>query len=386
MVSDETLLLQFQAGLLTALEELFVRYRDPVYGFFRRRLSNISRAEGSFPYGPKTVFNVSSTYQKAEPFGNAVERIYPGSPSPFPSEFCLDMVAIFCDIDDFCRRFLLAPPLVLETHSRRKSKRPCGLARSEVLTILVYFHASHYRTLKHFYRDHMLGQRRAEFSRLLSYTRFVELIPWALLPLCADLQTRQGSCTGLQFIDSLPIRVCHNRRIHSHKGFAGLAQRGKGSMGWFYGFKLHLVSHEQGELLAAALTPGQVDDRRPVGRLVCRLWGKLFADRGYISQSLFEQLWAQGLHLITKLKRNRKNKLMPLLDKLLLRQRALIECVNDQLKNVSQIEHTRHRRATNGIVNVLAAVAAYTFQSKKPALDRVTTTGAPPVQSLLLTA
>ena len=154
------------------------------------------------------------------------------------------------------------------------------MALSEILTILVYFHSSHYRTFKHFYLDHMRGQRRAEFPRLLSYTRCVELIPLALLPLCAYLQTRHGSCTGLQFIDSLPIRVCHNRRIHSHKVFAGLAPRGKGSMGWFYGLKLPLVSNEQGELLAAALTPGQVDDRRPVGKLVCRRWGKLFADRG----------------------------------------------------------------------------------------------------------
>ena len=215
----------------------------------------------------------------------------------------------------------------------------------------------------------MLGQRRGEFPTLPSYTRFVELIPITLLPLCAYLQTRKGQPTGLQFIDSLPIRVCHNRRIASHRVFAGLAQRGKGSMGWFYGFKLHLVINEQGEVLGVTLTPGQVDDRRPVRKLVRELWGKLFGDRGYLSQELFEQLWGQGLQLITKLKRNMKNRLMPLLDKVLLRKRALIECVNDQLKNISQIEHTRHRSATNGIVNIVAAVVAYTFQPKKPALD-----------------
>ena len=215
----------------------------------------------------------------------------------------------------------------------------------------------------------MLGQRRGEFPTLPSYTRFVELIPITLLPLCAYLQTRKGQPTGLPFIDSLPIRVCHNRRIASHRVFAGLAQRGKGSMGWFYGFKLHLVINEQGEVLGVTLTPGQVDDRRPVRKLVRELWGKLFGDRGYLSQELFEQLWGQGLQLITKLKRNMKNRLMPLLDKVLLRKRALIECVNDQLKNISQIEHTRHRSATNGIVNIVAAVVAYTFQPKKPALS-----------------
>jgi transposase len=286
----------------------------------------------------------------------------------------MDIVVLFCEIDDFCQGFPATRTLALQAHSRQKRGRPCALAWSEILTILVYFQASHYRTFKHFYLDHMLGQRRAEFPQLLSYTRFVELIPLALLPLCAYLQTRKGSCTGVQFIDSLPIRVCHNRRIHSHKVFAGLAQRGKSSMGWFYGFKLHLVINEQGEVLGTALTPGQVDDRRPVRQLVRSLWGKLFGDRGYLGQELFDNLWAQGLQLITKLKRNMKNKLLPLFDKLL-RQRALIECVNDQLKNVSQIEHTRHRSPTNGLVNMIAAVVAYTFQPKKPALDLFTTDG-----------
>src|SRR5436305_5996346 len=228
-----------------------------------------------------------------------------------------------------------------------------------------------------------LAGKRAEFPGLPSYPRFVELIPQTLLPLCAYWQTRKGQPTGIQFIDSLPIRVCHNRRISSHQVFAGLAQRGKGSMGWFYGFKLHLVIHEQGEVLGLTLTPGQVDDRRPVAKLVRQLWGKLFGDRGYLSQELFEQLWADGLQLITKLKRNMKNHLMPTIDKLLLRKRALIECVNDQLKNISQIEHTRHRSATNGIVNILADVVAYTFQPKKPALDLFTKHGQQDEQLLL---
>lgn len=297
----------------------------------------------------------------------------------------MDIVTIFCDIDDFCRHLLTPQHPQLEARSLQSKYRPLCLTLSEIMTILVFFHASHYRTFKHFYFAHMLGQRRAEFPTLPSYTRFVELIPLTLLPLCAYMQTRKGSATGLQFIDSLPIRVCHNRRIHSHRVFAGLAQRGKGSMGWFYGFKLHLVINEQGEVLGLTLTPGNTDDRRPVTKLVRQLWGKLFADRGYISQELFEQLWADGLQLVTKLKRNMKNKLMPLLDKILLRKRALIECVNDQLKNISQIEHTRHRSAANGIVNMLAAVVAYTFQPKKPALDLSTKQDSPD-QPLLLAA
>jgi Transposase DDE domain len=297
----------------------------------------------------------------------------------------MDIVTIFCDIDDFCRSLLTSEHLQLPTHSVPQKSRSSSLSLSEVMTILVWFHASHYRTFKHFYLGSVLTGKRAEFPGLPSYSRFVELIPTTLLPLCAYVQTRKGQPTGLPFIDSLPIRVCHNRRIHSHKVFAGLAQRGKGSMGWFYGFKLHLVINDRGELLGLTLTPGQVDDRRPVRKLVRQLWGKLFGDRGYLGQELFEQLWTEGLQLITKLKRNMKNKLMPVLDKLLLRKRALIECVNDQLKNIGQIEHTRHRSAANGIVNMLAAVVAYTFQPKKPALDLSTTTESQ-AQRLLLAA
>jgi transposase len=297
----------------------------------------------------------------------------------------MDIVTIFCDIDDFCRSLLAARHPQLPPRSDTSKPRANSLSMSEVMTILVWFHASHYRTFKHFYLGSVLPGKRAEFPGLPSYTRFVELIPLTLLPLCAYLQTRKGQPTGIQFIDSLPIRVCHNRRIGSHKVFAGLAQRGKSSMGWFYGFKLHLVINEQGELLGLTLTPGNVDDRRPVRKLVRQLWGKLFGDRGYISQELFEQLWTEGVQLITKLKRKMKNKLMPILDKLLLRKRALIECVNDQLKNMSQIEHTRHRSAAHGIVNMLAAVVAYTFQPKKPALDLSTTTDNQ-TQQLLLAA
>jgi hypothetical protein len=288
----------------------------------------------------------------------------------------MDIVTIFCDIDDFCHRLLEAGHPLLPVRSGLSQRhRPSSLALSEVMTILVWFHASHYRTFKHYYLDSVLPDKRAEFPGLPRYTRFVELIPLTLLPLCAYLQTRKGQPTGIQFIDSLPIRVCHNRRIGSHKVFAGLARRGKGSMGWFYGFKLHLAINDRGELLAFCLTPGNVDDRQPVRKLVRKLWGKLFGDRGYISQELFEQLWAEGLQLVTKIRRNMKNKLMPLFDKVLLRQRALIECVNDQLKNISQIEHTRHRSPSNGIVNMLAAVVAYTFQPKKPALGLFTTGG-----------
>jgi hypothetical protein len=197
----------------------------------------------------------------------------------------------------------------------------------------------------------------------------VELRQEALVPLGAYLQTRQGKSQGVAFIASTLLAVCPPKRSTRHKVFAGLAQWGRGSLGWCYGFKLHLLIHDLGELLAWRVTAANVDDRVPVPRLLNALKGKVFGDRGYISQALFERLFSQGVQLITKLRKDMKSKLMPLLDKLLLRKRSLIETVNDQLKNICQIEHSRHRCVANFLVNLVAGLIAYTYQEKKPSLQ-----------------
>jgi transposase len=281
----------------------------------------------------------------------------------------IDFEAVYCDVDDFCQVFLPAWHHQLLTSGERRRQRAGRLTLSEILTILIVFHQSQYRTFKAFYLLYLSRHARGEFPSLVSYTRFVALIPQAFMPLCVYLQSRYGENTGISFMDSTTWVVCHNRRIHSHKVFKSLAKRGKNSMGWFYGFKLHLVVNDRGELLAFRLTPGDVDDRRPVPDLTQGLTGKLIADRGYISQRLFDELWERGLHLITKIRKNMHNKLMPLMDKLLLRKRAIIESINDQLKNIQQIEHTRHRSVINALVNVLAALVAYTYQPSKPSLN-----------------
>jgi hypothetical protein len=278
----------------------------------------------------------------------------------------MDIVALFCDIDDFCQRF--EPWLQVQLLTIRQRQRQPTMHLSEVMTILVLFHLQGYRTFKQFYLEHVCVHLRQEFPNLVSYSRFVELQRDALLPLCAYLKRRYGHCTGIAFVDSTALAVCHNRRIHSHRVFAEVAARGKSSVGWFFGFKLHLVVNDQGELLACCLTPGNVDDRTPVPDLVKELWGKLFGDKGYISQALFETLLDQDLQLITKLRRNMRNKLMPLLDKILLRKRALMETIVDQLKNISQIEHTRHRSQWNFFVNLIAGLIAYTWHPVKPSL------------------
>jgi hypothetical protein len=252
---------------------------------------------------------------------------------------------------------------------KRQRRRATRLHPAEILTILILFQQSGYRTFKGFYHEHVQVHLRQEFPRALSYSRFVELMPRFLVPLAIYLHTQQGSCTGVSFIDSTSLAVCHPARIHQHRVFAVDARRGKTSVGWFYGFKLHLVVNDRGELLAFCLTPGNTDDRRPVPRLVRRLFGRLFGDKGYISQSLAEQLFlAQGLRLITKLRKNMRNQLLDFTDRLLLRKRALIETIIDQLKNVCQIEHSRHRSPFNFLVHLLAGLAAYCHQPKKPSL------------------
>ena len=126
------------------------------------------------------------------------------------------------------------------------------------------FPISHYRTFKHFYVAEVWCRWRAEFPALVSYQRLVECFPAVLVPWAAYLRTRLGVTHGIAFIDSLPLPVCHHRRIHSHRVFAGVAPRARSSLDWFYGLKLHFVINEQGELLAFRLTPGNVDDRTPL--------------------------------------------------------------------------------------------------------------------------
>ena len=281
----------------------------------------------------------------------------------------MEIYTLFCEIDDFCIEFEPKMNQHLIADGKIKRLRKSTLALSEVMTIIIEFQHSGYRTFKHYYQRHVCVYLRWAFPKVVSYNRFVELMGNALLPLCAYLQTRKGRCSGISFIDSMPIAVCHNRRIPSHRVFAETAERGKNSVGWFYGFKLHLVVNDCGEILAVSLTAGNVDDRVPVPKLVKDLFGKLFGDKGYISQKLFDMLFADGLQLVTKIRRNMKNKLMPVWDKLLLRKRAIIESVNDQLKNISQIEHTRHRSGFNFLVNVISALIAYTYQEKKPSLN-----------------
>ena len=283
---------------------------------------------------------------------------------------------IYCIADDFLKLFndqMKKHAITARNNSgKRKYHRESMMRETEVMTIMILFHASGYRCLKHYYLRYVCVNLRHLFPELVSYNRFVELEKKVALPLAIFIKkVLLGECTGISIVDSTPLRVCRNQRIRMHRVFKGIAERGKCSMGWFFGFKLHLICNEKGELLNFMFTPGDVDDRKPLEYkpFIRFIYGKLVGDKGYISQNLFQRLFVDGIHLITKLKSNMKGALMSVSDRLLLRKRALIETINDELKNIAQIEHSRHRSFDNFLVNLLSGIAAYCFFPKKPAIN-----------------
>ena len=281
---------------------------------------------------------------------------------------------IFFIIDEFDKNFekIVSDHSLVQNTDLKQRNRKSTLSDSEVMTILILFHSGHYRDLKHYYINHVKKHMKSEFPQTVSYNRFVELQKKVVVKLAIFLKMFcLGKCIGISYIDSTPIRVCHIKREKQHKVFKGFAQKGQCSLGWFYGFKLHLIINDKGEILDFIITPGNIDDRKPLSdiNLHKRIFGKLFGDKGYISKDLFEQLFIDGVHLITKIKKNMKNSLMLLQDKIALRKRALIETVNDELKNICQVEHTRHRSFDNFVTNLLSVLIAYSFFDKKPSIN-----------------
>lgn len=280
---------------------------------------------------------------------------------------------IFYLVDEFCKEFdqVKEGHILQKKTSKKQRNRKFLMSDSEIITIVILFHLKKYRCLKHFYTLHVQKHMQSDFPKTVSYNRFVELQQKALMPMAVFLQLCcLGECTGVSFIDSTPIRVCHIKREYQHKTFKGLATKGQCSMGWFFGFKLHIVINDKGEILDFLFTQGNVDDREPLKNknFHDKIFGKLVGDKGYISKTLFDELFIDGIHLITKIRKNMKNSLMLMQDKILLRKRALIESVNDELKNMCQIEHTRHRCFENFLSNLLSGLIAYSFMPKKPSL------------------
>ena len=279
-----------------------------------------------------------------------------------------DITELYVIVDDFCQQYAKYFNSQIFPRNHQPTRIPC-LQISEIMTIILLFHQSPAKNFKFFYKSY-LTLYQSEFPTLPSYNRFIELQQrclghfHALLMILCALATR----TGLSYIDSKPIPVCHNKRIYRHKVFKGLAAKSKSTMCWFFGFKLHLIINEKGELLNALLSPGNIDDRKPVRKMTTNLVGLLFGDKGYIDQNLFRELHENGLKLVTGIKKNMQNKLMLLQEKILLRKRSIIETVNGVLKEDFQLSHTRHRSFINGFIHIFSTLVAYVFKSNKPAI------------------
>ena len=285
-----------------------------------------------------------------------------------------EITEIFCLCDDFSKEFDKSfKKHILQSDNGKKTRnKPGKLSHSEVMTILISFHLGGYRNLKHYYLFYVSQHLNKEFPKLVSYNRFVELQQQVAFPLVLFLKLcRMGECTGISFIDSTTLKACHIKREKQNKVFSGIATKGKSTIGWFFGFKLHIIINDKGEILSFVITQGNVDDREPLNSesFIKSVFGKLYADRGYISQTLRDILFVDGIHLVTKLRNNMKGGEIPLQDKINLRKRAVIESVNDELKNICQIEHTRHRSFTNFITNLIAGLLAYSFLPKKPSIN-----------------
>ena len=261
---------------------------------------------------------------------------------------------------------------MIENSKQKHRNKPNHISDAEIMVILILFRSGGFRCFKHYYKEYVCKHLKHLFSRFVSYNRFVEPEKEVQLPLTIFIKkVLLGTCTGISFVDSTPLRVCRSQRILIHKTFEGLAERGRCSMGWFFGFKLHLIINDRGEILNFMFTPGNVNDREPLkqGKFLKNIKGKQCADKGYIGQTLFENLFLNSIQLVTKVKNNMKNSLMSIANKILLRNKALIETVNDELKNIAQIEHSGHRSFNNFIANSLSAIAGYCFFEKKPAID-----------------
>ncbi|MBC7807041.1 MAG: IS982 family transposase [Akkermansiaceae bacterium] len=278
------------------------------------------------------------------------------------------LLALFCSVDDYCRT-PLSPRDQRLLSGKSQRNRARSLSKSEIITLLVAFHLSKFRDFKAFYLGFVCLHWRGAFPKLVSYSRFIEYIPSALLSLFSYLRSLFGKCTGITFADSTALAVCENPRIEQHRVFQGTARRGKTSTGWFFGFKLHLLVNDCGELLNVTLTAANKDDRKPLPDLLAGVFGKLIADKGYLSRHLSESLREQGVEMVTKVRKNMEQPRLTVMNAFLLRKRAIIESVIDQPKNISQVEHTRHRAFTGFLWNLAAALIAYCHQPKKPSLN-----------------
>lgn len=277
----------------------------------------------------------------------------------------IDYTSLFCFADDFLRYFQDWFAKSLLACGPKKRNRPTRLHISEIVTILIAYAESGFRWFKDYYTYVFLHHRK-EFPGLVSYDRFVALIKRSYPVIVMFFAALRGEITEISFADSTPYSVCKTARRFSHKVFKDIAALSKNSVGWFFGLKLHLVFNDKGQIIRLRITPGNVDDRKGFKGLLKGLTGKVFADRGYIGKDFFEDCWREGIHIITRIKSNMKNKLMPLWDKFYLGKRMTVESIFSSIKSCGTFEHSRHRSIINAFVHILCALIAYQLRPIKP--------------------
>lgn len=288
------------------------------------------------------------------------------------------LVRIFCQIDDFCKEFhTYSMHKLLPAPSLQASRGPgCSLTTSEIMTILVAFQYSGYRTFKNFYNGFVGEYWQAYFPRLPSYARFITIMNRAIIPMLLFTQMNSGKRTGIYYIDSTCLPVCLIKRSKRHKTFDAVAEYGRTSVAWFFGLKLHIVINNVGELVAFKITNGKHHDASEAASILKSLKGLAFGDKGYIGKKLFEELLQKGLKLITRQRKNMKKVPRSKYEKQLLNQRGIIETVIGHLKLHFQVWHTRHRSQINAMTHLLAALTAYTIKPlKTSALKKLAATG-----------
>lgn len=275
------------------------------------------------------------------------------------------LIEVFCEIDDLLNDYKIyreeqgTPIKELQTH----------LSCSEILTILVMYHLSGYKNFEYYYKNQILGRNKKDFPKAVKYQTFLGYIPkceqaillW-LVYMCS-----KSKRTNMYIVDSKKLEVCHIKREKQNKVFHGVARKGKGSMGWFYGLKIHLVINNLGEIVSFALTSGNVADNNQdlLKYLFQKLEGIVIGDKGY-KTALFQWFYENKLHVLTKPKK--KMKKLPVENKynLLLNKRAVIESVFDILSSICDIDHSRHRSPSNAFVSIYASLIAYQYMDKKP--------------------
>lgn len=281
----------------------------------------------------------------------------------------IDYDNLYCNVDDFCKGFEPWYKNQLVCDSGTKSRiRKSQLKLSEILTILLSYHESGMSCFKYYYLN--LNQSGKDlFPGLVHYSRFCRLAKRSFPALVCMLKSMMGEASEYLFIDSTPVTVCHNLREKRHRTFKGLAAKGRTSTGFFFGFKLHMIFNTNGQIVRLVITKGNVDDRTPVRGMMKGIKAKLIGDKGYLSQSLFDDLFKNGSTLITKLKRNMKNKLMPLQDKLMLLKRSFVESIFSSIKACCSFVHHRHRSVLGGFSHIISGLISYQIRDDKPSLS-----------------